>query len=260
MNGPSPAASGLPLRDRTVLVTRPEGGGELQRRLEALGAQVLAVPATTIEWLPAAALDEALAHLGAFAWAVFTSRNAVQAVVARLRQANRAPDALATLRLAAVGTATAEALHARGLEVSVVPARFSAEGVLAAFRERADVAGTRVLYATAEGAADTLPAGLAALGAEVERVACYRSVRDDSAAPALARAAGVADAVTLTAPSTVAAWVAAAGDAARTVPVVSIGAMTTETARAAGLRVVAEASPSTSEGLADAVRRYFVSA
>lgn len=257
---PRPSGPARLLAGRAVLVTRPEGGGELQRRLEALGARVVVVPATTIQWLPAPALDEALAGLGRYRWAMFTSRNAVQAVVERLRAQGRAPDALAGLKLAAVGTATAEALHARGLEVAVVPSRFSAEGVLAALATRDDIRQARVLYATAEGAAETLPEGLARLGAEVERHACYRSVPDASAIPALAAAALDVHVVTVTAPSTVAAWVAAAGAHAAKVPVVSIGAVTTEAATRAGLRVVAEASPSTAEGLAEAVRRYFVSA
>lgn len=255
-----PSGPARVLAGRVVLVTRPEGGGELQRRLEALGARVLVVPATTIQWLPAPLLDTALAELSRFRWAVFTSRNAVQAVVERLRAQGRAPDALATLKLAAVGTATAEALHARGLEVAVVPSRFSAEGVLQAMAARDDVAAARVLYATADGAAATLPDGLERLGASVERHVCYRSVPDAAAIPALAAAAEEAHVVTVTAPSTVAAWVAAAGGRATDIPVVSIGAVTTDAAVRAGLRVVAEASPSTAEGLAEAVRRYFVSA
>lgn len=259
MDAPSRLSTSLPLAGRTVLVTRPEGGGDLQRRLEGLGARVIAIPVTTIEWLPSAPLDAALAALSRFDWSVFTSRNAVQAVVERLRASHRAPDALSTLKLAAVGSATAEALHAKGLEVTLVPPRFNAEGVLEAFRQRPDLAGAEVLYATAEGAADTLPDGLAALGATVHRVSCYRSVPDVAATPALVAAAATADVVTHTAPSTVAAWVAAVGEAAAGVPVVSIGAVTSEAARRAGLRVVAEASPSTAEGLADAVWRYFVS-
>jgi uroporphyrinogen-III synthase len=258
---PAPRISGATtaLVGRVVLVTRPEGGGDLQRRLEAMGARVLAIPATTIEPLDPAPLDAALRNLAAFRWAVFTSRNAVQRVVERLRAIGRPPDALTAVQLAAVGTATAEALHHRGLEPSVVPARFSADGVLTAMAARDDMRGARVLYATADGAADTLPEGLAALGAEVTRIPCYRSARDLAAVPHLAAAAAAVDVVTLTAPSTVHAWVAAAGDEARRVPVVSIGAVTTDAARGAGLEVVAEASPSTAEGLAEAVRRYFAS-
>ena len=252
-------ASAHPLTGRRVLITRPEGGGELQRRLEALGASVVVVPATIIERLAPDALDAALAQLPSYAWAIFTSRNAVQAVIDRLRAAGRAPDALTVLRLAAVGTATAEALHAKGLEVAVVPARFSADGVLEALRGRPDVAGRRVLYATAEGAADTLPTGLAALGAVVDRVACYRTAADPATVEALRAAAEHIDVVTLTAPSSVHAWVAAVGARATAVPVVSIGAVTSDASRTAGLPVVGEASPSTAEGLAEAVRRYFVS-
>lgn len=250
----------LPLVGRTVLVTRPEGGGELARRLESLGARVVAVPATRIVYLDPAPLDAALADLANFQWAVFTSRNAVLAVVERLRATGRTPSAMAAMRIAAVGTATAEALHGKGLEVTVVPARFSGDGVLQALRARPDVAGARVLYAAAVGAADTLPDGLAALGAHVERIACYESVADPEAIGPLQAAAQVADLVLLTAPSTLAAWRSAVGDpVARTVPIVSIGQVTSDAVRAAGLSVAAEAALSTADGMVEAVRRYFAS-
>jgi uroporphyrinogen III methyltransferase/synthase len=240
------------------LVTRPEGGGEIARRLESLGASVVAVPATRIVPLDPAPLDAALADLAGFHWAIFTSRNAVQVVIERLRAGGRTPSALAALRIAAVGTATAEALHGKGIAVTVVPARFSGDGVLEALRQRSDVAGARVLYAAAAGAADTVPDGLTALGARVERIACYESVADPDAVAPLRAAAGVADVVVLTAPSTLAAWRSAVGDdTARAIPIVSIGQVTSDAIRAVGLVVAAEAAPSTADGLVEAVRRYF---
>ena len=65
--------------------------------------------------------------------------------------------------------------------------RFVAEALLDALRDRGDVRGARVLYATAEGARDVLPDGLAELGASVDRVHLYRSVANTAEGDELKR-------------------------------------------------------------------------
>jgi uroporphyrinogen III methyltransferase/synthase len=173
-----------------------------------------------------------------------------------LRAEGRDARALAGLKVCAVGPATAEALLARGIAVDVVPKRFVAEGLLEALHGRGDLHAARVLYATAAGARDVLPVGLAAAGAEVDVLPIYRSTSDDGGASALREtiARGEADLVTFTSASTVHGFVAAVGESeARRVPAVSIGPQTTEAAHAAGIRVVAEARESTIAGLVEAV-------
>jgi uroporphyrinogen III methyltransferase/synthase len=160
--------------------------------------------------------------------------------------------------LAAVGPATAEALLAHGLAVDLRAERFVAEGLLESFRAREDMGGARVLYAAAEGARDVLPAGLAAQGAQVEIVAIYRSdAAMEDAVPVRTRLElGEVDLVTFTSASSVHTFVTAVGpEAARRAPAVSIGPVTTEAARGAGLDVAGEATSSTISGLVDAVVR-----
>ncbi len=76
-----------PLFGKRVLVTRPrEQAAELVERLEAMGAEAIEAPMIRI--LPPddyAPLDEACARAGAFDWIVFTSANAVDAFMERLR-------------------------------------------------------------------------------------------------------------------------------------------------------------------------------
>ena len=252
---------GRPLFGKRIVVTRArEQASALGELLRERGATVIETPATRLETLDLAPLHAALARLADFQWAVFTSRNAVDVFWSALRGGGRDARALAGVKLAAVGPSTAEALAEHGLAVDVTPERFVAEGVLDALRSRDDVRGARVLYACAAGARDVLPTGLGELGATVERIETYRSVPDDEGAAELrARIAeGGADIVTFTSASAVRAYVDAVGsETARSLPAASIGPVTSEAARAAGVPVVAEARQSTLAGLVEAVATHF---
>src|SRR5256885_11706073 len=82
------------------------------------------------------------------------------------------------VKVAAVGPATAGALLEHGIAVDVIPERFVAEGLLDVLQVRDDVAQSRVLYVTGEGARDALPRGLRELNADVTVVEAYRSITD----------------------------------------------------------------------------------
>ena len=240
-----------PLFGRTVVVTRArEQASELRARLVALGAAVLELPAIRI--VP---IDFALPELLAFGWVVFTSANGVDAFFERgLEPARLDARALAGARLAAIGPGTAAALARRGLRADLVPERFVAESLLEAFPS-----GTgRVLLARAERARDVLPEGLARKGYDVEVLAVYRTEPAPVDPASLERVrTGAVDAITFTSSSTVDNFCDALGPAlpAPQPPAVSIGPVTTATARERGLRVDAEADPHTIDGLVEALVR-----
>jgi uroporphyrinogen III methyltransferase/synthase len=250
-----------PLFGRRIVVTRARSqAASLSDRLAAAGAEVIEVPATRIEPLDPAPLRAAIARLKNFTWVAFTSQNAVRFFWDELRAAGLDARALAGAKVASVGPATAHALLARGLAVDVAPDRFVAEALLDALRGRRDVKGARVLYATAEGARETLQLGLEELGAIVERVDLYRSVLDGAGAEQLKERMSKesVDLVTFTSASSVTNFVDAVGrDLVRQAPAASIGPVTSQAARAAGLDVVVEATESTIPGLVDAVVDYF---
>jgi uroporphyrinogen III methyltransferase/synthase len=246
-----------PLFGRCIVVTRAHTPlSTLAARLAEAGAEIIEMPATRIVPLDQSPLHAAIDRLPTYDWLVFTSQNAVELFWEALRRHGADSRAFARAKLAAVGPSTAEALFARGLVVDVTPERFVAEGLLDAFGARDDVRGARVLYAAAQGARDVLPTGLSALGAHVDVVPIYRTERvADDMAPVRARLElGEVDLVTFTSASAVHAFVAAVGvEAARRAPAASIGPVTTEAAREAGLEVIAEASESTISGLVDAI-------
>ena len=114
------------------------------------------------------ALRAAAASLASYDWVVFTSQNAVDRLMAEVRDAR----ALAGVAVAAVGPATADALRLAGVEPDLVPAEHSARGLVEEF---ADGTG-RVLFPCANLAPDTIAAGLGEKGWTVERVEAYRTV------------------------------------------------------------------------------------
>ena len=242
-----------PLFGKTVVVTRArEQASELSTRLVALGASVVEMPA--IELVP---LAVEVPDLQRFDWIVFTSANGVDAFFERgLEPRNLDARALAPVRLAAIGPGTAAALARRGLRADVVPERFVAESLLDAF----PAGSGRVLIARAEAARDVLPEGLTAKGYDVVVLPVYRTVAAPPDADALARfrtATDPVDAITFTSSSTVDNFCAAVGGPLPEPQphVISIGPVTSATARERGLRVDAEADPHTIDGLVEALVR-----
>jgi uroporphyrinogen III methyltransferase/synthase len=254
------------LLGRRIVVTRArEQAAGLVQALTELGADVIAAPAIRI--VPLADLEALRAALvsppGArYRWIVFTSRNAVDVVCKRLPEWGMTPRDLARASVAAIGPGTAEALARRGVTPKIVPQEYVAEALLRAMAASGDLRGQRVLLPRAREARDALPEGLRALGATVDVVPVYETVRESADGSALAREllAGSIDAVTFTSSSTVLHFVEIVGREAATsgrFATAVIGPVTAATARELGLTVAIEARPYTVPGLVDALVGYF---
>ncbi len=259
-----PPGAARPLRGRRIVVTRArEQAGELIGALEALGAEVVAAP--TIRIVPLAdltALRTALTAPAPYDWIVFTSQNAVQVVCDRLSSWGLAPSDLARAAVAAIGPATAQALTRRGVDPALIPERFVAEAVVVALAARCDLRGKRVLLPRAREARDTLPAGLRALGAVVDVIPVYETVRapEDGSALAADLVSGTIDAVTFTSSSSVQGFVEMVGAPAATSGqflAVLIGPVTAATARELGITGSVEADEYTTGGVVKALVRHF---
>ncbi|HTA73188.1 MAG TPA: uroporphyrinogen-III C-methyltransferase [Gemmatimonadaceae bacterium] len=241
-----------PLFGRRILVTRAsERAGWLSVRLRDAGADVVEMPSIQITPLDQSALSAAISSLSQYQHVLFTSKTAVDYFWHALRASSLDARALAGLTVTAIGPATAEALLSHGIASDVIPDRFVAESVVDALRDR--VSGARMLYPTAEGARDVLPKGLRAAGATVDVVHMYRSESIKGAVTP-----EDLDLVTFTSASTVTGYVEAVGDEqARRAPAATIGPITSEAARAAGIAVAIESPTASIPALVEAIKQYY---
>ncbi len=254
-------AAALPLSGRRVVVTRARAqASELSERLRGLGASVVELPSIRVERLPEGpGLTSAIEVLADYGLVVLTSVNGVNALFDALAARGRDARALsAAATVVAIGPATAERLAGRGVRADIVPERFVAEGILEALAD-VPLGGVRALVARAAGSRPELVDGLGRLGARVEEVLLYEAV-PEPADPAVVAEALRADYLTFTASSTVRAFTALLGPGDRSLlaaggpRVVSIGPVTSATAREEGMRVNAEAAEHTVPGLVAALR------
>jgi uroporphyrinogen III methyltransferase/synthase len=159
---------------------------------------------------------------------------------------------LAGVTVAAIGPSTAAELRRRGIRADVVPAKAVAESLVEALAG-VPVDGRRVLVARPAEARDVVPDALRERGAEVDVVALYETVAEPLSSEQLEAAAG-ADYVTFTSSSTV-RFYSQAGGQVNGARVVSIGPVTSATARELGLPVDVEAERHDIDGLVDALVR-----
>jgi uroporphyrinogen III methyltransferase/synthase len=252
-----------PLFGRGIVVTRPEAQAEeFAELLRAQGARVIPFPVIRIASPESSApLDQALDKLETYHWIVFTSANGVSSFFGHLRERGRDIRDLKGVRIATIGPATAAAVEALGIRVDLVPEEFISEGVVRAFAGE-DLRGRRILLPRAAEARDVIPEGLAAMGAKVDVVTVYRTVRSDRNASELLPifAEGKVDAITFTSPSTVTHFLGIMGPGFRLPPpvrIACIGPVTAAAARKAGLTVDILQERYTIPGLVDTLADYF---
>ncbi len=263
-----------PLHGKRVVVTRARAQASgLATTLRGLGAEVVELPAIRIEpCIESEEVRRAVAQIGEYALVCVTSPNGAHLLFEALREAGLDARALGKgpeqqqvgeggssadgrarrVTVAAIGPGTAKALAEHGIVADVVPERFVAEALVQALQQ-VKIAGSRALVARAAEARDVLPDALRERGAEVDVVALYETVRE-APEPESIEAAQTADYVTFTSSSTVRNLTEALGERfPRQARIVSIGPITSEAAREAGLEVRIEAERHDVDGLVTAL-------
>ncbi len=252
-----------PLFGKTVIVTRARAqASALTKKLEAQGARVLEVPAIKIV-PPAdfAPLDKAIAEIDTYKWLILTSVNGVEYFFNRLQKAGKDSRALCGVKIAAIGSATAEALKSYGITADLIPSAYKAEELADALAEDTK-AGDKLLLARAKVARNVLPERLRALGAQVDVVAAYETVTDCQNKEELLDAleSGEASVVTFTSSSTVTNLLDVLGDKKdllNKVALAAIGPVTAETLEKNGLKPAISAAEYTIDGLMTAIEEYY---
>lgn len=254
-----------PLFGWRVLIPRTQDhSGPAMDLLRGHGAVPVEVPTISVE--PPRTpqqIDRAVHGLvsGRYEWIGFTSVNAVRAIREKLQEYGLDARSFAGLKVAAVGEPTVAALIEFGVRPDIVP---SDEQTTSALLEEWPPYDSlmdpinRVFLPRADIATDTLAAGLAELGWEVEDITAFRTVRA-APPPAETREAiktGGFDAVLFTSSSTVRNLVGIAGKPHQTTIVACIGPQTAKAAEEHGLRVDVLAENSTVPDLVEALAAH----
>ncbi len=181
--------------------------------------------------------------------------------MARLDETGHDVREMAGAGIAAIGPATAARLRHYGLRAAAVPAEYRAEAIVAAIGAQR-IIDARILIPRAQTAREALIDLLRAAGAAaVDVAAAYKTIRP--APPALDSvkrliACGEIDLVAFTSSSTVQNFCAmVGGDAVQGLAAAAIGPITAATVAEYGMRVVAQPTAYTVDGLCAAIKDYF---
>jgi uroporphyrinogen III methyltransferase/synthase len=244
-----------PLFGARVLVAGSRGTSErLRDRLAALGADVLMQPAVRITEPPDwASVDAALERLDQYDWLVFSSGNGVDYLVRRVFDQGGDVRRLGGVRLAAVGSGTAERLARYHLQADFAFEQFSAESLAQALVGQSQAG--RFLLAEATQGWEVLVDELESVGSHVDQIAVYDRVDVEEPNPDVvtALASGDIDWITVTSSATARSLIRLYGDDLRQAQIASLSPLTSSALRELGYEPAAEAFPHTTAGLVDAI-------
>ncbi len=167
-----------PLHGKKVVVTRARAqASELARRLDALGAESVELPAIRIEpRIDSKEVRLAVESLHSYALVCLTSTNGVGLLFEAMAAEGRDARALANASVAAIGSGTEAALAANGVLADIVPERFVAEELVEELN-KLELEGKPVLIARAAEGREVLPGGPAQARREGRRGDAVRDRR-----------------------------------------------------------------------------------
>jgi len=258
----------LPLFGKRILVTRARNqASDFLARLRELGAECIEFP--TIEIAPPKSwrsLDRAVRSLGDYDWVVFTSVNGVRVFFERLPALGLDVRVLGGIRIGAIGPKTASALESRGIHPDIVPGEYRAEALVEAFGKKKNTR-LRILLPRAAQARDVFPRELEKMGALVDVVEAYRTVKPQTEKTRVMKMleGGEIHMITFTSSSTVKNFLDMFSEDEvqrlhqwmEGVHVACIGPITADTAGALGFKVTLVSHEYTIEGLTEAILKFY---
>ena len=263
-------AEALPssLGGKRIVITRSAAqSAAIAQELSARGAVPIVLPLVSFadpeDFAP---LDAAIAQIEQFDWVIFTSAQAVRAVVRRGEELkNPLVRTGGKFRIAAVGPATAEAARETGLSVEYTAETHTGAGLADELGKR--LFGTKVFLPRSDRANPDLPPALKRHGARVSEVVAYRTLRPTEIDQRNLRqvAEGDADAILFFSPSAVQSFVSLfGGEQLRKLQdklcIAAVGPVTASALREAGVLRVVLAGDTTAAAVIEALELHFTGA
>jgi len=183
-----------------IVITRAEAqADQMIATLAKNGHQVIAIPTILIEDItPNRALKLAYKYLHLYKWVIFTSTNAVDSMMRHITRDRYRQ--LKHMKIAAVGSKTAEQLRQYKLKPSFVPKDYVGTEIVAGL---GNLSGQWVFLPRAEKAREELPEAIRAAGGVCLEVPIYRNLLPEVPAERVNLLKQGVDLLTFTSPSTV---------------------------------------------------------
>jgi len=233
---------------RIVLTRSAEDCAAWAHRLQQCGAEAVILPCIGSELIDSAVLRHGLEErIGDADWLIFTSRRGVEALATLYDEA-----LAATVKVAVVGSATAEAARAVFGRVDLIGSG-TAAALADALTLEFTADATKCVLAVAENAGEALEEKLRCVGASCVRLNVYRTVPVPVSEPKQALSTLAACNVFLASPSAVTGFVNQV-DTDTDANFITIGPSTTAAVQSRGLAVAAEAHTPSLEGLLEALK------
>lgn len=254
-----------PLYKKQIIVTRArEQASNFANLLESNGAWPIEFP--TIETVPPDswdALDSAIQNIEKYNWLIFTSANSVKYFLQRLKKNKKDIRCLKGIKLCTIGPKTAEELEKLGIRIDYMPSEYKAEAIIEGLSSK-EIKGKKILIPRAAVAREVLPEELAKMGATVDVVEAYKTVRPEKKTDGIKKMLKnkEIDAITFTSSSTVINFVdmfkkEEISDLVNGVPIACIGPITAKTAEKYGLKASIIPEHYTIEAFTDAIVDFF---
>jgi uroporphyrinogen III methyltransferase / synthase len=254
----------LPLFGKTFVITRAEDQAEsFIHMLEERGAEAFLY--SSIKTIPPAnwgPLDKSLEVLSSYDGLIFTSVNGVHFFSQRLKEKNKDIRELKGVRIYAIGPKTEQAVRDLNINVDTVPDNYVAESLIESIGKE-NIEGKKFLLPRATIAREILPNTLREMGASIDVVHAYQTIRPESSESSFLNRLneGRIDVITFTSSSTVTNFLGRLDkeqlEKLNKIIIACIGPVTQKTAENYGLKVAIVPNKYTIAGLISAIETYF---
>ena len=235
-----------PLFGKNILVTRARTqSSSLVAKIMDLGGNPIEIPTIRIEKVDDnKELENEINNISNYNYLILTSQNGVNIFFDKLSEMNLDLRKLANIKICAIGPATAKELKKRGIIADIVPEKFVAEAMYEELKNKLN-SNDSILIPRGANSRDFLVDKLSEI-CEVKEVHTYKTEIEDKYKEeiiALLNENNV-DYITFTSSSTVSNFIDIIGvdniDKLKNTKVISIGPITSNTAKELGLKVYKE--------------------
>lgn len=248
-----------PLFGKSVMVTRSRTqSSSLVEKIMDLGGNPIELPTIRIDKIENnTELENEINNISEYTYLVLTSKNGVDIFFDKLEEMGLDSRALGNLKVCAIGSATAKEIKNRGIKADIVPQKYIAEYL---FEELKPVLKStdKVLMPRAKNARDFLVNKIGEV-CGVKEVYTYETVVDSTRRDEVLDILneGHVDYITFASSSTVSNFVEILGeenlDKLSNINVVSIGPVTSGTAKELNVDIYKEAEVATIDGMIDII-------